>query len=125
MPFVYLRDEVVPDDTRLMIRAGVTGLRPEKLRADALDAAEEIGIIGVSVIAALPRETLEEACRGTRLLANRRVVWWATAGPLRAARFPLLATARNERHYTIALATLDDGLLNLLATLFTKEERQL
>ena len=85
---VYLRDEVVRDDTRLMIRAGVTGLRPEKLRADALDAAEEIGIIGVSVIAALPGETLDEACRGTRLLANRRVVWWATAGALRAARFP-------------------------------------
>ena len=73
--------------------------------------------------ASLPGETLEDAWDHSRVLHGRDVIWWTTVGQLRQARIPVLPTGQDERHYTVVLAHLEDALLDLLASLFSKEEQ--
>lgn len=57
------------------------------------------------------------------MLRHRNVIWCSTAGRLRQAGFPLLATGVDERHYTIVLAHAGADLLDRLGRQFTKEAR--
>lgn len=124
MPLLHLRDRDVPDDAIVMIRAGLNGLSTGKLRSDAARAHLTLGVQGVSVFASLPGETLRAAWRDNPHIRSRPLVWCTTAGAIRKAGFPLLPTGRNERHYTVVLATTDDDRLTALASLFRREDRQ-
>lgn len=120
---VVLRAGPLPDDTILMVRAGLRGVEVAKLRSDAERSQRVIGILGVSVQSSLPGESLAEAWVASKILAERPTVWWSTAGALRGAQFPLLATGTDVRHYTVALAHTGDELLERLAGLFRMEAR--
>lgn len=85
---VHLRDEPVADDAVIRLRAGVNGVAPAKLRSDANRSLAALGILGVSVAAALAGETLREAWQGAAVTAERDVIWLTTAGHLRATGFP-------------------------------------
>ncbi len=121
---VHLRAEPVPDDVAVMLRAGIRGLELDKLASDAARSARTIGILGISVVAALAGESLQEAWSRSPVTAEREVVWRSTAGLLRDAGFPLLATGRDVRHFTVVLERLDTQLLTHLASQFIKEERE-
>lgn len=120
---VALRLEELPDDAILIVRAGQNSIEPAKLRSDADRSHRVIGILGVSVQASLPGESREQAWDGSKVLRSRDVIWWSTAGRLRQAGFPLLATGADERHYTIALAHTGVELMELLSVQFMREER--
>jgi hypothetical protein len=100
---IHLRADPAPDDAIVMLRAGERGLVPAKLASDAKRSARATGILGISVVATLPGETLEQAWDRSPVTAGRTVVWWSTAGQLRESGFALLATGHNPRHYTAVI----------------------
>ncbi|MHB8274614.1 MAG: hypothetical protein ACYDC9_07620 [Dermatophilaceae bacterium] len=120
---VVFRVEPAPDDAIVMLRAGGRGLVPEKLESDAVRSLRATGILGISVVAALVGETLEQAWERSPVTAGRLVVWWSTAGRLRESGFALLATGHNPRHFTVVLQRLERDLLVRLAAEFTKQVR--
>ena len=120
---VTVRLQSPPDDLLLMIRAGERGIEPANIRRDATRSRAVLGILGISVQASLPGETLADAWHHSRVLVGRPIIWWTTAGNLRRAGYPLLATGQDERHYTVVLADLEEALVLRLAALFVKEEQ--
>lgn len=107
----------------VMLRAGARSVDLGKLAGDAARSARTIGIFGVSVVAALPGETLKQAWARSPITADRDVVWQSTAGRLRDAGFALLPTGRDPRHYTVVLHRLDRQVLTRLVAQFAKEVR--
>jgi hypothetical protein len=121
---LYLREEPAPDDAIVLLRAGVRSVALGKLETDSRRSERTIGVLGVSVTAALPGETLRQAWARSVVTAERDVVWRSTAGLLRSAGFVLLPTGSNPRHYTVVLPRLSEEWLVRFAAQFTREVRK-
>lgn len=108
-----LRSELPPDDTTIVLRAGVMDA------ANVVRAAERTfalyALYGISVEGVLDT-TVQEACRGERLVAYRRVRL-STFGRVREAGFALLATF-DRPHFTLVLADLSELTLARLQRCF-------
>jgi hypothetical protein len=103
-----IRGEEPPDDTVLIIRAGV--MAPSSVRRTAMDSFEDFGVYLVSVEAVL-EGTVETTCRTSPRIGDRYgKIRLSTAGGLRAAGFVLLATF-DRPHFDIALPDLSDAVI--------------
>lgn len=120
---VTIRLELPPDDVILIVRGGERGLLAEKVRDDAERSRAIMGILGISVQSSMPGETLADMWSRSRVLRGRDVVWWSTVGRLRYAGFPVLPTGRDERHFTVVLAHLEDASLGMMGELFTRAQQ--
>ncbi len=122
MPDLHIRPSP-PDDAVIMLRAGMNGLKVSKVTTDAQKSLALLGLLGISVAASLPGEDLTDAWTNARVANDRNIIWWSTAGGIRAASFPILATGSDARHHTIVLAHLEEPLLRAVASVFRREER--
>ncbi len=98
-----LRRDLPPDDTTVVLRAGV-------MSADNVARAAErtfalYAVYGISVEGVIDM-TMQEACRGDRIASYRRVRL-STFGRVREAGFALLATF-DHPHFTLVLADLSE-----------------
>ena len=106
-----IRGEEPPDDTVVIIRAGV--MASESVRRTARDAFEDFGLYLVSVEAVL-EGTIETTCRTSPRIGDLYgKIRLSTAGRLRGAGFVLLATF-NRPHYDVALPELTDAVIDRL-----------
>ena len=106
-----IRGEEPPDDTVVIIRAGV--MATDSVRRTARDAFDDFGLYLVSVEAVL-EGTVEETCRTSPRIGDLYgKVRLSTAGRLRGARFVLLATF-DRPHYDVALPELSDAVIERL-----------
>src|SRR4051812_35579101 len=80
-----LRAEQPPDDTTLVVRAGVMAV--DGMRQAAQRSFELYAVLGISVEAVIGR-TVRQACRSERVVGYRRVRL-STFGRLRAEGFAL------------------------------------
>lgn len=111
-----LRGEVPPEDTVVVIRAGV--MSPETLRRTAADSFEDFGAYLVSVEAVLDGQTVAETCRASPRIGTRYgKIRLSTAGRLRSAGLVLLATF-SRPHFDVALPDLSDHSLERLLACF-------
>lgn len=86
-----IRSEQPPDDTVVIIRAGVMSV--ETLRRTAADSFEDFGAYLISVEAVMDGLTVVETCtRSTRIGHRYGRVRLSTVGRLRSAGLVLLAT---------------------------------
>ena len=98
-----IRGEEPPDDTVVIIRAGV--MAPESVRRTASDSFEDFGMYLVSVEAVL-EGTVESTWSTSPRIGDRYgKIRLSTAGRLRGAGFVVLATF-DRPHYDIALPEL-------------------
>lgn len=108
-----LRSETPPDDATIVLRAGVMDA------ANAVRSAERTfalyALYGISVEGVLDT-TVQEACRGERLVTYRRVRL-STFGRVRAAGFALVATF-DRPHFTLVRADLSELTLARLHRCF-------
>ncbi len=98
-----LRPDQPPDDATVVLRAGMmseVAVRRAAERSFALYAVYGISVEGVIDI------TVQEACRGDRVMAYRKVRL-STFGRVRGAGFALLATF-DHPHFTVVLADLSE-----------------
>lgn len=110
-----IRGEEPPDDTVVIIRAGV--MATESVRRTAGDAFDDFGLYLVSVEAVL-EGTVEETCRTSPRIGDLYgKVRLSTAGRLRGAGFVLLATF-DRPHYDVALPELSDAAIERLDRCF-------
>jgi hypothetical protein len=108
-----LRQDQPPDDVTVVLRAGlmtVDNVRRSAERTFALYAVHGISVEGVI------DTTVQEACRGERIVGYRRVRL-STFGRLRAAGFALLATF-DHPHFTLVLADVSELTLARLDRCF-------
>ena len=108
-----LRADVPPDDTSIVLRAGVmdaANMARAAERTFALYAVYGISVEGVM------GTTVQEACRGERIATYRRVRL-STFGRVREAGFALLATF-DRPHFTLVLADLSELTLARLDRCF-------
>jgi hypothetical protein len=109
-----IRQESPPDDTVVVIRAGVMERR--SVEDAASRCFEGYGILGISVEAAVGL-SIVEGCRTSGRLARYRRLRLSTFGRLRAAGFPLVATF-DAPHYTLTLPDLSEITLARLDRAF-------
>lgn len=105
-----------PDDTIVIIRAGVMGL--ETLRRTAIDSFDDFGAYLVSVEAVVDGLTVAETCKGSPRIGERYgKIRLSTVGRLRSAGLVLLATFAHP-HFDVVLPDLSDQSLDRLAACF-------
>lgn len=110
-----IRGEEPPDDTVVIIRAGV--MAPESVRRTARDSFEDYGVYLVSVEAVLDG-TVESTCRTSARIGDLYgKIRLSTVGRLRAAGFVLLATF-DRPHFDVALPDLGDPVIDRLDRCF-------
>jgi hypothetical protein len=113
-PSLPLRVDRIPDETVVVIRAGVM------TSASVLKAAERTfdlyGLFGISVEGVLD-QTVLEACRSSERLEPYRQIRLSTFERLHAAGFPLLATF-DSPHFTLVLPDLSELTLARLERSF-------
>lgn len=110
-----IRGEEPPDDTVVIIRAGV--MAPEPVRRTARDAFEDFGLYLVSVEAVL-EGTIDATCRTSPRIGDLYgKIRLSTAGRLRGAGFVLLATF-DRPHYDVALPEVSDAVIDRLDRCF-------
>jgi hypothetical protein len=98
-----LRADLPPDDATVVLRAGVMsgdGVRRAAERTLAIYAVYGISVEGVI------GTTVQEACRGERIVSYRSVRL-SSFGRVRQAGFALLATF-DHPHFTLVLADLSE-----------------
>ena len=98
-----LRPDVPPDDTTVVIRAGVMSTENITRAAERTFAIH--AILGISVEGVIDT-SVQDACRGGRISGYRRVRL-STFGRLREAGFALLATF-DHPHFTLVLSDLSE-----------------
>lgn len=98
-----LRSELPPDDTAVVLRAGV--MDAENVRRAAERTFDLYAVYGISVEGVIG-ETVQDACRSERIATYRRVRL-STFGRLRDAGFALLASF-DHPHFTLVLADLSE-----------------
>jgi hypothetical protein len=113
---VVLRGEEPPDDAIVVVRAGANGLSDDTLRRTATASHEEYGFFGVSVFLALDL-SVDELCASNDSLHRYSMIQESTAGQVRDAGFPLLATEARP-HYDVVLPDLDGTVLDRLRSCF-------
>ncbi len=101
---LQLRAEQPPDDAVVVIRGGV--LHPTGIERAATRSFRLLGVLGLSVEAAIGTSVLE-ACRHSERLAPYAHVQLSSFGRLRVAGFVLLATF-DHPHFTLALPDLSE-----------------
>jgi hypothetical protein len=95
-----------PDDTVLIIRAGV--MSPESLRRSATDSFEDFGAYLISVEGVLDGRSLGEACSASPRIGQRYgKIRLSTVGRLRMAGLVLLPTFTRP-HFDVVLPDLSD-----------------
>jgi hypothetical protein len=110
---IPLRSEVPPDDTTIVLRAGLMSSDSVVRAANrtfALYAVHGISVEGVI------DSTVQEACRGERV-GNYYRIRLSTFGRVRKAGFALLATF-DHPHFTLVLADLSELTLARLDRCF-------
>lgn len=111
-----IRGEEPPADTVVIIRAGVMSM--DTLRRTAADSFDDFGAYLVSVEAVLGGCSIAETCRTSPRIGERYGrVRLSTAGRLRSAGLPLLATFASP-HFDVVLPDLSDMTLQRLTTCF-------
>jgi hypothetical protein len=111
-----IRGEDPPADTVLIIRAGVMSL--DTLRRTAADSFDDFGAYLVSVEAVVGGRTVADTCRTSPRIGERYGrVRLSTAGQLRSAGLPLLATFASP-HFDVVLPDLSDTTLQRLTVCF-------
>jgi hypothetical protein len=108
-----LRPDQPPDDTTLVIRAGV--MTADNVRGSAERTFELYAVFGISVEAVIDT-TVQEACAGDRI-ANYRRVRLSTFGRVRAGGFALLASFGHP-HFTLVLPDLSELTIARLGRCF-------
>lgn len=98
-----LRSEQPPDDASVVLRAGVMSV--DNVRRAAERTFGIYAVYGISVESVLDT-TVQEACRGERVVGYRQVRL-STFGRVRGAGFALLATF-DRPHFTAVLADLSE-----------------
>lgn len=98
-----LRPEAPPDDTTVVLRAGVMNVENVTRAAERTFAL--YAVYGVSVEGVINR-TVQDACRGERIASYRRIRL-STFGRIRKAGFALLATF-DHPHFTLVLPDLSE-----------------
>lgn len=108
----YIRaGDELDDDEVVVVRGGA--LDRDLLRSDADRYCSIYGTYGVSVFAA--REiTVDELAQEAPLIRFQTLTL-IRVGNLRACDLRLEATGRNQRHFTLAWDTLEEGLERLMA----------
>jgi hypothetical protein len=108
-----LRPDQPADDATIVVRAGV--MSELAMRRAAERSFELYAVYGISVEGVIDT-TVQEACRGDRVV-NYRQVRLSTFGRVRAAGFALLATF-DHPHFTLVLADLSDLTIARLGRCF-------
>jgi hypothetical protein len=108
-----LRSEQPPDDTTVVLRAGV--MNADNVRRAAERTFGIYAIYGISVVGALDT-TVQATCRDERIAGYRRVRL-STFGRVRRAGFALLATF-DRPHFTLVLPDLSELTLSRLDRCF-------
>jgi hypothetical protein len=98
-----LRPDVPPDDTTVVLRAGLMGAENVARAAERTFALH--AVYGISVEGVID-STIEEACRRERIASYRRIRL-STFGRVREAGFALLATF-DHPHFTLVLPDLSE-----------------
>ena len=110
-----IRKEQPPDDTTVVVRAGV--MAPETIVVTATDAFDDYGIYMVSVEAALD-VSVDELCRTSPRIGERYGrVRTSTFGRLRHESFVLLPTFERP-HFDIVLADISEFTIARLIRCF-------
>lgn len=108
-----LRAVQPPDDTTVVVRAGV--MDANSLRRTAQRSFDLYAVLGISVEGVIG-STLEAACRSERIVMYRHVRL-PTFGRVRAEGFALLATFEHP-HFTLVLPDVSDVTLARLRRCF-------
>ncbi len=108
-----LRPEQPPDDTAVVVRAGV--MSPDNVTRAAERTFALYAVYGVSVEGVIDT-TVQDACRRDRIVGYRQVRL-STFGRVREAGFALLATF-DHPHFTLVLADLSELTLARLDRCF-------
>jgi len=109
-----IRREQPPDDTVVVIRAGV--MDRGSIEEAASRCFDGYGVLGISVEAVID-VAVAEACRTSRGLARYRQVRLSTFGRLRTSGFAVVATFRPP-HFTLTLPDLSEVTLARLDRCF-------
>lgn len=109
-----MRRDQPPDDTAVVIRAGV--MSTAVVRRSAERTFDAFGVFGISV-AGVIGETVLQACRNSNAISAYRQIRLSTFGRLRGAGFALLATF-DHPHFTIVLPDLSEITLARLDRCF-------
>jgi len=111
-----IRGKQPPDDTVVIIRAGV--MSSNTLRRTAADSFEDFGAYLVSVEAVIDDSSVTDTCRDSPRIGDRYgKVRLSTAGRLRSAGLALLATF-NRPHFDVVLTDLSEHHLQRLVDCF-------
>lgn len=111
-----IRGEQPPDDTVVIIRAGV--MSKDTLRRTAADSFEDFGAHLVSVEAVVEGRSVTDTCRDSPRIGDRYgKVRLSTAGRLRSAGLVLLATF-DRPHFDVVLPDVAEHTLERLAGCF-------
>lgn len=111
-----IRGEQPPDDTVVVIRAGVMAL--DTLRRTAGDSFDDYGAYLVSVEAVVDGKSVRDACRESPRIGGRYgQVRLSTVGRLRTAGLAVLATFTRP-HFDIVLPDLTEQTLDVLTACF-------
>jgi hypothetical protein len=108
-----LRPDVPPDDTVVVLRAGL--MSAENVTRAAERTFALYSVYGISVEGVID-STVQEACRAERIASYRRVRL-STFGRVRETGFALLATF-DHPHFTLVLADLSELTLARLDRCF-------
>jgi hypothetical protein len=100
----------LPDDEVVVVRGGA--LDEDLLRVDATRYFSIYGTYGISVFAAR-QITVDELAQEPPLV-RFEVLTLIRVGNLRASNLRLEPTGRNQRHFTLAWGSLEEGLVLLL-----------
>ncbi len=109
-----IRAEQPPDDTVVVIRAGV--MSAEGMAQAARRTMRLYGLFGISVEGAIGRSVLD-ACRRSERLAQYRQIRLSTFGRVHGAGFALVATF-DHPHFTLVLPDLSEVTLARLEHCF-------
>lgn len=108
-----LRPDLPPDDTTVVLRAGV--MSGDNVRRAAERTFALYSVYGISVEGVIDA-SVQDACRGERIASYRRVRL-SSFGRVREAGFALLATF-DHPHFTLVLADLSELTLARLDRCF-------
>lgn len=110
-----LRPEQPPDDTTVVVRAGV--LSPAATAKAAQEMFDLYSVLGISVLGALDTSVVETC--GDPRVSGYGHVRLSTFGRLRHADFAVLATFQRP-HFTVVLPDLSEFTLARLTRCFDK-----
>jgi hypothetical protein len=111
-----LRVERAPDDSAVVIRAGL--MAADNVRRSARRTFDLYGVYGISVEGVIDQSVLE-TCRSSERVASYRQIRLSTFGRLSAAGFTVLATFKRP-HFTVVLPDLSDVTVARVTTSFNR-----